>query len=147
MTYAVIDPAARTMRYARAGHTPLIYVPRADGDDPHAVILAPDGMVVGLRIDNGERFEAILQEATLTLEPGDVLVFFTDGISEAMDEESECFGEPRLAQLIESHAQKPLDELRERVLREIDAFVGDAPQHDDMTMILLKMDDLACPNP
>jgi serine phosphatase RsbU (regulator of sigma subunit) len=147
MTYAVIDPAARTMRYARAGHTPLIHVPAADHGDPTALVLAPDGMVVGLRIDHGERFEAILQEATLALEPGDLLAFFTDGISESMDAQSECFGEPRLAQVLEAHASKPFEELRERVLREIDAFVGGAPQHDDMTMILLKVDDAACPTP
>ncbi len=147
MTYAVIDPVTLTMTYARAGHTPLICVPRAGTGDAEAQILAPDGMVVGLRIDNGERFEAILQEATLRLAPGDLLAFFTDGISEAMNAESDCFGEPRLAQLLESHAHLPFDQLRERVLREIDAFVGDAPQHDDMTMILLKVDSEACPIP
>lgn len=143
MTYGVIDPVARTMRYARAGHTPLIYVPFSNGGDSRAAVLAPDGMVVGLRIDNGERFESILEEATLALSPGDVLAFFTDGISEAMDQDLECFGEARLAQLIETHANGPFDDLRERVLREIEAFVGDAPQHDDMTMILLKVDPAA----
>ena len=54
----------------------------------------------------------------------------------------DCFGESRLGQLIEEHADLPSDELRERVLREIAAFVGDAPQHDDMTMILLKIDEV-----
>jgi sigma-B regulation protein RsbU (phosphoserine phosphatase) len=147
MTYAVIDPVSLTMTYARAGHTPLIFVPHHDDGEARAQILVPDGMVVGLRIDNGERFEAILQEATLRLAPGDLLAFFTDGISEAMNAESDCFGEPRLAQLLESHAHLPFDQLRERVLREIDAFVGDAPQHDDMTMILLKVNHDACPNP
>jgi sigma-B regulation protein RsbU (phosphoserine phosphatase) len=145
MTYAVLDTRARTLTYARAGHTPLIYVPRRPGAEARAEILAPDGMVVGLRIDHGERFEAILQEATLTLSAGDLLVFFTDGISEAMNAESDFFGEPRLADLIEQHAHLPFDELRERILREIDAFVGAAPQHDDMTMLLLRMDEDGCP--
>jgi sigma-B regulation protein RsbU (phosphoserine phosphatase) len=147
MTYAVLDTRTRTLTYARAGHTPLIYVPRSHTGDPQAQILAPDGMVVGLRIDNGERFESILQEATLTLSAGDLLVFFTDGISEAMNAESDFFGEPRLADLLETHAHLPFDELRERVLREIDAFVGVAPQHDDMTMVLLRMDDDECLSP
>ncbi|MCX6552634.1 MAG: SpoIIE family protein phosphatase [Acidobacteria bacterium] len=143
MTYAVIDPAAATMTYARAGHTPLMFFPR-DGDaDRRVQILAPDGMVLGLRIDRGERFEALLTESSLHFGAGDLLVLFTDGISEAMNEHSECFGEPRLASLIEEHAHLPFEELRERILREIDAFVGGAPQHDDMTMILLKVDDPA----
>jgi phosphoserine phosphatase RsbU/P len=143
MTYAVIDMRARTMTYARAGHTPLIYGPGgAVGVRSHARILAPDGLVLGLKIDSGEMFDRLLQEETIPLRAGDLYLFFTDGISEAMNAQDDCFGENRLGQLVESHAHLPSDELRERVLREINAFVGDAPQHDDMTMILLKVDEV-----
>ena len=144
MTYAVIDLRARTIAYARAGHTPLIYVPGACGDGgPRQVqILVPDGMVVGLKLDNGEMFERHLVEETIPLQPGDLYLLFTDGISEAMNGRDDLFGESRLGRLVETHAHLPSEELRERVLREIAAFVGDAPQHDDMTMILLKVDEL-----
>jgi phosphoserine phosphatase RsbU/P len=139
----VLDLNRRTMTYARAGHTPLIYVP-ANGLDPRrARILAPDGLVLGLKIDGGETFERLLEEDTIPLHAGDLCLFFTDGISEAMNTHDDCFGETRLAQLVEEHAHLPCDELRERVLREIAAFVGDAPQHDDMTMILLQVDEVA----
>jgi sigma-B regulation protein RsbU (phosphoserine phosphatase) len=87
-------------------------------------------------------FARLLQEDTIPLCAGDLYLFFTDGISEAMNAHDDCFGEQRLGQLVESHAHLPSDELRERVLREISAFVGDAPQHDDMTMILLKVDEV-----
>jgi sigma-B regulation protein RsbU (phosphoserine phosphatase) len=141
MTYAVADLRARTMTYARAGHTPLIYVPGScESGSPQAKILAPDGLVVGLKIDNGEMFERLLEEETIPLHAGDLYVFFTDGITEAMNSRDDCFGESRLGQLVETHAQMASEELRERVLREIAAFVGDAPQHDDMTMILLKVE-------
>ncbi len=140
MTYAVVDLQKGTMTYARAGHTPLIYVP--GGVAPRAHILTPDGLVLGLKIDRGELFERLLQEETIALRPGDLFVFFTDGISEAMNARDDCFGEGRLGQLVEAHAHLPSDELRERVLREISAFVGDAPQHDDMTMILLKVEEV-----
>jgi sigma-B regulation protein RsbU (phosphoserine phosphatase) len=145
MTYAVVDLGARSITYARAGHTPLIYVPGscADGGLRQVRILAPDGMVVGLKLDNGEMFERHLVEETIPLQPGDLYLLFTDGISEAMNAHDDLFGESRLGRLVESHAGLPSEELRERVLREIAAFVGDAPQHDDMTMILLKIDDLA----
>src|SRR5205823_14366462 len=83
-----------------------------------------------------------LVEETIRLQPGDLYVFFTDGISEAMNARDDLFGETRLGQLAETHARLSSEELRERVLREIAAFVGDAPQHDDMTMILLKIDEL-----
>jgi serine phosphatase RsbU (regulator of sigma subunit) len=145
MTYAVIDLRERTMTYARAGHTPLIYVPGpgASVGRSQVKILVPDGMVLGLNIDNGEMFERLLEEETIPLRAGDLYLFFTDGISEAMNAHDDCFGENRLGQLVESHAHLPSDELRERVLREISAFVGDAPQHDDMTMILLKVDEVS----
>jgi serine phosphatase RsbU (regulator of sigma subunit) len=143
MTYAVVDLRARTMTYARAGHTPLIYVAGncADGGARQVQILAPDGMVVGLKLDHGEMFERHLVEETIALQPGDLYLLFTDGISEAMNARDDLFGEARLGRLVETHAHLPSEELRERVLREIAAFVGDAPQHDDMTMILLKVDD------
>jgi sigma-B regulation protein RsbU (phosphoserine phosphatase) len=141
MTYAVVDLRKRVMTYARAGHTPLIYVPGAGVGAGDVRILVPDGMVVGLKLDNGEMFERLLQEETIALRPGDLYLFFTDGISEAMNIHDDCFGESRLGELVQAHAHLPSSELRERVLREIAAFVGDAPQHDDMTMILLKIDE------
>src|SRR5207247_5240549 len=142
MTYAVIDLRERTMTYARAGHTPLMYVPGSRNGSRRAQILVPDGMVVGLKLDTGEMFDRLLEEQTIPLCPGDLYLFFTDGISEAMNTADDCFGESRLGELVQAHAHLPSAELRERVLREIAAFVGDAPQHDDMTMILLKVDEV-----
>ena len=143
MTYALIDLRERTMTYARAGHTPLIYLPgpRCLGA-PGIKVLAPDGLVLGLKVDTGEMFSRLLEESTIQLNAGDLFVFYTDGISEAMNEGDDCFGEGRLAQIVEEHAHLASAELRERILREIEAFVGAAPQHDDMTMVLLKIDDL-----
>jgi sigma-B regulation protein RsbU (phosphoserine phosphatase) len=102
-------------------------------------------MVLGLKLDRGEMFERLLEEQTIPLHAGDLYLLFTDGISEAMNDRDDCFGEQRLGRLIEEHAHLPADELRERMLREISAFVGGAPQHDDMTMILLKVEELAAP--
>ena len=59
-----------------------------------------------------------------------------------MNSADDCFGDARLGSILEEHAHLPSEELRERVLREVAAFVGDAPQHDDMTMILMKVDPL-----
>ena len=97
--------------------------------------------MLGLKIDGGELFERLLVEAELPLQRGDLLLLFTDGITEAMNADSDLFGEERLATLVGEHGHLPAEELRERILREIDAFVAGAPQHDDMTMILLKVDD------
>ena len=67
-------------------------------------------------------------------------MLYTDGITEAMNLESDLFGETRLSRIVEEHGHLESSELRERILREIEAFVGAADQHDDMTMILLKVD-------
>ena len=142
MTYAVIDLEAKTMTYARAGHTPLLYVPARGNGDARAQVLIPDGLVLGLTLDDGGMFDRLLEEQTIPLCAGDLYLFFTDGISEAMNAADDCYGETRLGEILEEHADLPSEELRERILREVAAFVGDAPQHDDMTMILLKVDPL-----
>ena len=142
MTYAVLDLEARTLTWARAGHTPLIHLPGRVTGRSKAEILVSDGMVLGLRIDNGEKFEALLEEVTIPLSPGDLFMFFTDGLSEQMNAEEDFFGEPRIGALIEEHRDLPFDELRERILREVRAFAAGAAQHDDMTFILLRVDDL-----
>ena len=147
MIYAIIDTKARTLTYARAGHTPLLYVPGPTAPSRGLKLLAPEGMVLGFNIGDGTMFERLLEEQTLPIHEGDIFLFYTDGISEAMNAADECFGEDRVGRIVEEHAHLPSDELRERILREIAAFVGDAPQHDDMTMILLRVDEPVGPAP
>ena len=76
----------------------------------------------------------------MPLQKGDVIVFYTDGITEAMNASSDLFGEARLSRIVQEHGHLESSELRERILREIEAFVGGADQHDDMTMILIKIE-------
>jgi sigma-B regulation protein RsbU (phosphoserine phosphatase) len=141
MTYAVLDLHGGTMTYARAGHTPLIYMRAGATDGNDVQVLVPNGMVLGLRIPGAEdKFAELLEEDQLDLGTGDVIVFYTDGITEAMNAESDLFGELRLSRIVEEHGHLESGELRERILREIEAFVGSADQHDDMTMILMKIE-------
>jgi sigma-B regulation protein RsbU (phosphoserine phosphatase) len=141
MTYAVIDLNEGLLTFARAGHTPLIYL-SGDGDANVAQVLAPSGLVVGLRIPGAaQKFADLLEEDSLPLNKGDVLVFYTDGITEAMNASSDLFGDSRLGGLITEHGHLDAADLRERILREIESFVGAADQHDDMTMILIKVEE------
>jgi serine phosphatase RsbU (regulator of sigma subunit)/HAMP domain-containing protein len=142
MAYGVVDIERREMTFARAGHCPLIHVPACDpAGMRHARLLAPDGLVVGLNIDDGTMFENLLQEQTIALAPGDLVVWFTDGISETMNEAFECFGEQRLARVVEQYAHLPFDQLRSYILAELRTFAAGADQHDDMTMILMKIEE------
>ena len=147
MTYAVIDRKAGVMTYCRAGHTPLIFLPGPSSPAARgAQILTPDGMVVGLRIPGAaQKFDDLLEERRIDLNVGDVVVLYTDGITEAMNADDDLFGESRLSRIIEEHGHLDTAELRERILREIEAFVGAADQHDDMTMILLKVEEALVP--
>jgi sigma-B regulation protein RsbU (phosphoserine phosphatase) len=141
ITYAVIDVPRGVMTFCRAGHTPLIFLAGPSAEAPLAQVFTPSGMVLGLRIDGAaEKFEELLEEQCVDLSAGDVIVLYTDGITEAMNVESDLFGESRLGRIVEEHGHLESGELRERILREIEAFVGSADQHDDMTMILLKVD-------
>lgn len=146
MIYAIIDTRARTLTYARAGHTPLLCCPGPNSPTPGLRLLAPDGMVLGLNLGDHAIFDRLLVEQTMPIHEGDIFLLYTDGISEAMNAADDCFGEERLGTIVEEHAHLPSDQLRERILREIAAFVGDAPQHDDMTMILLRIDAAGGPS-
>ena len=140
MTYAVVDLRARTITCARAGHCPLVYVPGPDAPSRTPQVLTPEGMVLGLQFDLGDTFERVLEEVTLPLGRGDLFVFYTDGISEAMNAQGDCFGDQRLVDLAVLNADLKSDDLRACILGEVHAFAGDAAQHDDMTMVLLKID-------
>lgn len=135
MTYAVIDLESRTLTHARAGHTPLIVASAAGAE-----VIVPDGMVLGLRLPGaGPRFESLLEEHTRPLNPGDVIVLYTDGITEAMDVTGELFTDAALSRVVAAHHTLDAAGIRERVLREVKAFVGDAEPHDDMTMVVVKV--------
>jgi serine phosphatase RsbU (regulator of sigma subunit) len=134
MTYAVVDTLERRMRYARAGHSPLLHLEARTG---RARVLTPPGL--GLGLDPGPRFEKILAEDEVALEPGDFFLFFTDGLSEAMSPGAELFGEGRLKRILEEGAALGSEELKERILEEVRRFVGEALPHDDMTLVVLKV--------
>ena len=139
MTYAVIDLDAGTLTCARAGHTPMLVV-----SDGRAEVVVPDGMVLGLRLPGaGKRFGEILTEHTQAVKPGDVIVLYTDGITEAMTAEGELFGDEALSRVVVAHRGLDSAGIRERILRDVRAFVGDAEPHDDMTMVVLKIEAAA----
>jgi sigma-B regulation protein RsbU (phosphoserine phosphatase) len=144
MSYGVIDLVEKQMTFARAGHCPLIRVP---GDAPAGLrksqMIAPDGLVLGLKFDDGAMFDGMIEEVMVPLAPGDLIVFYTDGISETMNEAFDCYGEPRLATVLEQYAHLPSEQLRSFIFADLRSFSGDADQHDDMTMILLKVEEQA----
>jgi sigma-B regulation protein RsbU (phosphoserine phosphatase) len=79
------------------------------------------------------------EEATVTLGPGDVLLAYTDGVTEAHNPENEEFGEERLQQLLRQTAHLPVNEISARLSDEMKDWIRDAEQYDDLTFIVMKV--------
>lgn len=116
------------LTYVNAGHNaPMVF--RGD----KVLRLEDGGPVVGL-------FKpARYAQAALGLEVGDILVLFTDGISEAMNAADEEWGEDRLIEAISRCHDQPANGIIDSIVRGADGFVGSAPQHDDMTLVVVKV--------
>jgi sigma-B regulation protein RsbU (phosphoserine phosphatase) len=134
MFYAILDLRQKTIKFARAGQCPVILTQHANHD---STILTPKGMALGLEM--GKVFDAVLEEQEIRLGSGEVLVFYTDGFTEAMNRQNEEFGEKRLVEAVSRHRTRPASELIRCICDEVKAFTGDAVQHDDMTMVVVKV--------
>ena len=130
--YAQYDSSTRLLEYVNAGHNPpLIFGTR--GDRQGVLRLETSGPVIGLMPD------CSYVQQRVTLEEGDVLVLFTDGITEAMNAAGDEWGEERLMQVIGANRARPARELIDRIMRTADEFVAGAAQYDDMTLITARI--------
>jgi sigma-B regulation protein RsbU (phosphoserine phosphatase) len=134
MFYAVLDISERTLSFARAGHNPGIMINQKDGSNQE---LNTDGIALGL--EEGTVFNQMLQEQSIDLASGDTLVFYTDGFTEAMNQIPEEFGEERFVELISSNRNLSAQGLIDILVKSVNDFSEDAPQHDDMTVVVIKI--------
>lgn len=127
---AVFDPATRRLEYAIAGHNPPLLVRRATGGVTE--FENPRGLPLGVFPQGDYRRRAV------TLEPGDTVLLYTDGLTEAMDPERRFFGLERVERTLAAHRGEPPNSIRDALLLELESHVGFAPQSDDVTLILLQ---------
>ena len=132
--FAAFDPASRRLECVNAGHNPPILLRRGIDGTTQTLRLEADGPVVGLLP------LAPYTEQSMTLMPGDMLLLYTDGISEAMTHDDEEWGEERLIAAAEKLRDKPACEILHALFNAADAFTAGAPQHDDMTLLVLKLE-------
>lgn len=134
LVLAVLDLKKGILSIVRAGHEPTLLLTR---DSRTVKQIVPDGMALGL--DRGSLFRDSLEEFTHILEPGDLILFFTDGVTEAMNEVGEEFSLSRVIRLLEeSDLQTKADDFVERLRESLEAFTGEMPQHDDVTFVVLQ---------
>ncbi len=132
MIYGVLDFKKRTFTFIRAGHNPLLYK-QSNGE---VSWLQPKGVAIGMV--KGEAFNKVMDEETITLEKGETIILYTDGITEAQNEAEEFYGEERLFNLLKREKTGSAAELRKLIIEDVRTFIGNARQYDDMTLVILR---------
>ena len=136
MIYAIVDIADNTVTIARAGHEmPLMLSRNADGAlKPE--FLQSDGMALGMAKE--KIFDAVIQEKTLPFNKGEIVVLYTDGITEAANRQGAQYGSVRLADAIVELSDKTADQINERIFDRVVLFSDGVGQADDVTMLTIK---------
>jgi hypothetical protein len=133
MFYAILDTTKHSLLYSRAGHNPGILSSEGSGKTK---LLLSKGMALGL--EEGSIFTSTLNEEEISLNSGDILVLYTDGFTEAMNEKHELYGEEKLIKLIEEKRTQTAKDIIDLILKDVRKFVDNYPQYDDMTILVVK---------
>jgi sigma-B regulation protein RsbU (phosphoserine phosphatase) len=129
--YAELDAISRVLRYVNAGHNPPMVFRKIDGGR-EVLRLETGGPVIGLLED------CVYGQDCVTLAAGDVFVAYTDGVSEAMNAADEEWGEERVMAAVRPYRDVSARALIDRLMASADRFVAGAPQHDDMTLVVVR---------
>jgi len=127
---ATYDAETRQLKYASAGHPPALLL-RAAGT--RWTTLDVDGLLLGIRKEAG------FAEAKLDMQTGDIVVFYTDGVTETRNAAGEMFGLDRLADAVVSHRAEDPEMMVDAVLAALDRYAGAAPGEDDVTIVIMKL--------
>lgn len=128
--YGILDPVTGVMTYCNAGHNPTFILRAADGS---VDALGETGIPVGM-VDDLD-----WEEGTVTLLPGDIMLMYTDGVPEAQDADDALYEEHRLL-AVANDFSVDAEMTKDAIISSIQAFVGDAPQFDDITLVVVKRD-------
>jgi sigma-B regulation protein RsbU (phosphoserine phosphatase) len=127
---ARFDPVTLTLTYVNAGHNPPAVRRRVNGE---IIWLKPTAPAIGIAEEFHPRME------TIGFSGGDSLLLYTDGLTEVLNFGNEQFGQERLAELVQQHADRTAPDLLQSIRRAVSAFGGDKPLADDMTMVALRI--------
>jgi len=128
--YAILQPQKSILTCVSAGHNPMLVWRKAS----HTCHLVnPNGLALG--IDRGGLFDKTLREETVQLFEGDRFVLYTDGLVESMNQDNEEFGQNRFYLRVRQLADLSSHDFLSRLMKEVEAHQGSAPQHDDITIV------------
>lgn len=134
LLYLIIDTRTNTVTCARAGHEPMVLY---HAKESTCELMKSEGMVLGM--DDGSIFNNTLREVKMQLTPGDILVLYTDGITEAINEKEEEFGLTNLLDAVRISSRGDADSIVSNIAERIGRFTGNIPQQDDLTLVVLKV--------
>ncbi len=132
--YAQYEAGTRRLTYVNAGHNPPFLV-RMRHEAFGVERLDRGGLVIGLMPD------VPYEQASVALDPGDLILAYTDGVSEAMNPSDQEWGEQRLLDTAKSCLSLPAEQVTARIMAAADAFAAGAPQYDDMTLVIIKVQE------
>lgn len=130
MIYAVFDLQKKVLKFSRAGHNSLIM---RDGETSRVECLTPRG--IGLGLVKRSVFDRLTVEQSVHFKKGDQFLFYTDGISEAMNNDRDEFTEEKLVEIFANSDHLHAKQIQERIIAAVNDFTQKAPQHDDITMV------------
>jgi len=133
MIYAVVDLEIKLIRIARAGHNPVIY----HDSEGKVNLISPNGLALGL--EKGDLFSKVITESVEKLESGKTFIFYTDGFTEAVNRKGDEYGLDRMVEIGRSWNYSTASEIKDKIIADVNKFIGKAQQHDDMTMVILKI--------
>lgn len=133
--YVIIDSKRRRLNYASAGHNPMILFRPST---KKTYYLNPRGFPVGIQLPDDDLFRKSIESDTIQLAEDDILLMYTDGITEAMNARRELFGEERLLKTIREYGHLRVKPFVEKIKDEILAFTEGEPQSDDITLVTIK---------
>ncbi|MCD4814603.1 SpoIIE family protein phosphatase [bacterium] len=138
MFYAIIDVSKRTMVYTSAGHNPVLVYRKKKAE---CLELNMNPSCLPLGVDGTGVFDKLVQEKKCALQKGDVVIFYTDGVTEAMNGSGEEFGIERLTESLQANAgESRADEMIAVLDRELNQFCGDVDQSDDIAVVTMKVE-------
>ncbi len=133
MIYGILDPADGSFIFCRAGHEPALIFRKESGK---VEVSKPKGLALG--IDSGNVFERVTADERITLDSGDCVLLFTDGVKEALDASEEEFGLERLSETFRQAARLGAEAVVKQVQEAVKSFAGDGPQMDDVTIVAIE---------
>lgn len=136
--YFVVNTQTKTVHYSRAGHCPVLYYTK---ETSQAEFLVDKGAALGML--KGPSYAKLIETRCLNYKAGDIIVLYTDGITEARSDKNEEYGQPRLREVLLANSGQPAMEIQEAVIKDLYDFTGTSNINDDYTTMIIKFNEAA----